>query len=375
MGIALALRPKEIVGLEINKHAVETYNLNLARYNAKSVRVDVLEWHPGDKDYDLVVGGSPCQPFSYANTTKRGQEHPYFPTLQRFFDLVLELEPSAFIHENVKGLLSQRHRHVYEEQIRRIKDSYVVAYGVLNSADYGVPQKRQRLFTIGIHRSLGKVPSLPIPTHAEKPVWIIFGTLSKWVTLREAIQDIMNIQPEIQTFSPRQIEQIRRKRQRAPDRGSLPFPDNLDEPSRTISSDTVQGSKRETIILPVTEHVMTPLGGWTNNSGWGSRILNLDKPSYTITEKHRSGQLVEGVYRRLTVREALRIQSFPDWWAFPPKTSISTKFKLIGEAVPPILAYKIARHLAILMGWEWYPPKPEDFKLPYFERAFPESIT
>jgi len=374
LGIAIALRPKEIIGLEIDRNAVETYNLNLSRYNAKSFQQDVLEWQP-DRDYDMVVGGSPCQPFSYANTKRKGDKHPLFPTLERFFDIVLELEPQVFIHENVKGLLSPRHRHIYEEQVRRIKDRYIIVHGVLNSADYGVPQKRERLFTIGIHRSLGKAPSLPTPTHAERPTMTIFGVVPKWLTLREAIQDIMNIEPEIQTLSPKQVEQIKMRRQKAHDRGQLPFPDDLDKPARTISSDTIQGNKRETIVIPITEHVMTPTAGWVGHSNWGSRVMKLDKPSYTITHAHRGGQLIDTVYRRLTVREALRVQSFPDWWTFPNGLSITTKFKLLGEAVPPILAYKIARSIAVTMGWEWHPPTPEDFKLPYFERAFPELLT
>jgi DNA (cytosine-5)-methyltransferase 1 len=345
LGIAVALKPREIVGLEIDKNAVMTYNLNLSRYNAKSFQQDVFEWKP-DRYYDMVVGGSPCQPFSYANTKRKGDRHPLFPTLGRFFDIVLELEPQVFIHENVKGLLSPRHRHIYEEQVRRIKDRYIIVHGVLNGADYGVPQKRRRLFTIGIHSSLGKAPSLPTPTHAEKTVITIFGVVQKWLTLREAIQDIMNTESEIQTLSPRQVEQIKIRRQKAHDRGQLPFPDDLDKPARTISSDTIQGNKRETIVIPITEHVTTPTAGWVGHSSW----------------------------RRLTVREALRVQGFPDWWAFPNGLSITTKFKLLGEAVPPILAYKIARSIAITMGWEWHPPTPEDFKLPYFERAFPELL-
>jgi len=341
-GIAVALRPKEIVGLEIDRNAVMTYNLNLARYNAKSFIQDVLEWKP-DGYYDIIMGGSPCQPFSYANAKRKGEKHPLFPTLERFFDIVLELEPPVFIHENVKGLLSLRHRHVYGEQVKRLKDRYAIVHGILNSADYGVPQKRERLFTIGIHRSLRKVPSLPIPTHSEKPAMTIHGTLPKWLTLREAIGDIMaTTQPETIIFRQEQVERIRRERAntRGIHWGVMEFPDNLDKPARTISSHTIEGTKRETIVI------MSPTAGLDGNS----------------------------IYRRLTVREALRVQSFPDWWSFPDGLSITLKYRLLGEAVPPILAYKIGRSIAISMGWEWHPPTPEDFKLPYFERAFPELI-
>uniref|UniRef100_A0A7C1GSD3 DNA cytosine methyltransferase n=1 Tax=Thermofilum adornatum TaxID=1365176 RepID=A0A7C1GSD3_9CREN len=81
------------------------------------------------------------------------------------------------------------------------------------------------------------------------------------------------------------------------------------------------------------------------------------------------------MYRRLSIKEALRIQGFPDWWSFPVGTSRTAMYKLIGEAVPPILAYKIACSLAIQMGWEWYPPTYSDFMLPYFKRTFPELLT
>jgi DNA (cytosine-5)-methyltransferase 1 len=333
LGIALALRPT-IMGIDININAVETYNLNLARYNARSIQADIFDWTPEKDYYDLVVGGSPCEPFSYANTRRRGESHPLFPTLKRFFDLVLELKPTAFIHENVKGLLSPRFRHHYEEQLKRIKEYYFVTYGVLNSADYGVPQKRERLFTIGIHQSMRKIPWLPVQSHAQRPTYTILGKEKpRWITLLEAIQDIMDTEKEVQPLSPRQVDQIKKRRQKAHDRGELPFPDSLDQPSRTISSDTIQGNKRETIII-----------------------------------------MAGGLYRRLTIREAMRIQSFPDWWTFPPNTPMSTMQKLLGEAVPPILAYKIARSLAIDLGWEWYPPTKEDFKLPYFEQAFPELL-
>jgi len=337
LGTALALRPKQILGLDINKNAVLTYNLNLERYNAHSIQADVLDWTPEKGYFDLVVGGSPCEPFSIANARRRGEKHPLFPTLRRFFDLVLELRPTAFIHENVKGLLSTQFRHIYEEQLNRIKDHYYVSARTLNSADYGVPQKRERLITIGIHRSLGKKPSLPIQTHAERPITTIYGTIPRWLTLRDAIQDIVANPPtDTVIFRQEQVERIRREREntRGIHWGCMEFPDSLDKPARTISSHTIEGTKRETIVI----------------------------------------QMRDGLYRRLTVREALRVQSFPDWWNFPDGITITTKFKLIGEAVPPILAYKIARSLAIDLGWEWHPPTPEDFELPYFERAFPELV-
>jgi site-specific DNA-cytosine methylase len=128
--------------------------------------------------------------------------------------------------------------------------------------------------------------------------------------------------------------------------------------------------------------VMTLGGGWDNpRSDWGSRVMSLEKPAYTITEKHRSGQLVPipgaspAMYRRLTVRECLRLQGFPDWWRFPEHVSVSKKYKLVGEAVPPILAYRLAVAVAGILKLETRePPRHEEWQLPYFERAFSDYL-
>ena len=77
------------------------------------------------------------------------------------------------------------------------------------------------------------------------------------------------------------------------------------------------------------------------------------------------------VYRRLSVRECLRVQSFPDWWRFPDGVSTTKKYRLVGEAVPPILAYRLAVALGKALGLPVRePPREEEWALPYFRRAF-----
>jgi len=375
IGFILALEAKTFA-LDIDNHAVNTYNKNLGKYGGKAIVQDVLTWQPEGK-YDIVIGGSPCQPFSIANTKNRGKEHPLFPTFSRFFDIVLELKPTVFLLENVKGLISEVFRPLLMEQLRRVAPFYRVKWQVLNVAFYGVPQKRERLFVLGVSKDVGVEPSFPSPTHGKRERVRLDGTrLHKWVTVGEAIGDLLRITP----------------------------------------------------ATGVSEHVMTEKGGWdTEKSEWGSRVIPIDEPGYTITEKHRSGQLVQILdheirgyvnvekqfedawnqrhpvikpedasptiighiyknvsrselaikdvvgYRRLTVRECLRLQSFPDWWCFPSNVSISDKYKLVGEAVPPILSYRLACHIGRLLGLKVNPPRKEDFNLPYFERAFPEG--
>jgi len=450
LGFALAIENAEILGLDIDRDAVATYNHNLNRFNARAMVQDVLKWEPKG-EFNIVMGGSPCQPFSLAVNPrygKVGKMHPLYPTFPRFFDIVLALKPKVFLLENVKGLVTSRHRHLLEEQLGRVGGEYVVRWHVINVAYYGVPQRRERLFVLGIRRDLGVEPSFPEPTHAEEEKKTLASRLFKWVTVREAIGDLLTIPPInypkklIQTnpwhgkpvdldepsrtikvdgrggdftfdtiLVPLTLDQVERIRKEREDTSrhfaKMEFPDDLDKPSRTISSHTVEGTKRETIVVPVTEHVMTEKGGWDNpKSDWGSRVMDPERPAYTITEKHRSGQLVpvpttednmerpsptlvadariyatgrrehgtdaeKGCYRRLTVRECLRLQSFPDWWRFPEHVSISKRYKLVGEAVPPILAYRIAVCIAKLLGWRARePPKPEEWSLPYFYRAF-----
>jgi len=419
LGFALALRGVEIVGLDIDGDAVETYNLNLNRLGCKAYVQDVIKWEPSG-EYDIVVGGSPCQPFSLANAKNPGERHPLFPTFPRFFDVVLTLKPKLFLLENVKGLTMRKHRHHLEKQLARVSRDYVVEWRVLNAVDYGVPQRRERLFVIGVRRDLGLRPRFPPITHSEREgVGLDGRKIHKWLTLGEAIGDLLAVVPvespreaSFVALSREQVERIKREREE-PDVhghwGRMDFPDGLDRPARTISSHTIEGTKRETIVLPlIPDHVMTPGGGWDNpRSDWGSRVMDLGRPAYTITEKHRSGQLVpvppttseamgrpspslvadariyatgrrehgrdaeKGCYRRLTVRECLRVQSFPDWWRFPGHVSISKRYRLVGEAVPPVFAYRLAIAIAKTLGLETRePPREEEWRLPYFKRAF-----
>ncbi len=328
LGFILGLSDVSVSGVDIDRFAVATYNHNLLKLGGRAVIADVLKWEPNE-DFDIVIGGVPCQPYSIANTRRRGRDHPLYPTLPRFFDIVLMLRPKVFLMENVKGLVMRQHKPLLDEQLARVMNDYRISYRVLNAAYYGVPQRRERLFVLGIRKDLGIRPSFPRQTHAEREQRALYGTLYRWVTVREAIGDLLMIPP-----------------------GKI-----------------------------VSEHVMTVKGGWDNpKSDWGSRVLPEDKPSYTITEKHRSGQLVKiplrHAYRRLTVRECLRLQSFPDWWSFPGFVSTSRKYKLVGEAVPPILAYRIAVHIGGLLGWETrVPPNESEWSLPYFSRAFADFFS
>jgi DNA-methyltransferase (dcm) len=347
LGLLLAVEGLRITGIDIDPYAVRTYNHNLSRFGANAIVADALKWKP--ERCDLIVGGSPCQPFSIASP-KKGEDHLLFPTLSRFFDIVAEAEPRAFLFENVKGLVSRRFRQLFEAQISRLSKDYDVSWTVLDSADYGVPQHRERLFVAGIRKDIGIRFSFPEPTHAETELVRLDGRkLSRWITVREAIGDIMFAL----VSDGKKLLQTRSKLDR---RG--------EEESKVM---IFMDSRGRIVEIPWTEYQSK------------HPPVDPDAPSPAVishvAKSSRTGLLavsvgLETVYRRLTVKECLRLQSFPDWWSFPESVSVSRRYKLVGEAVPPIIAYRLGLALAEVLGLKTRKPKREEWDLPYFDRVF-----
>jgi DNA (cytosine-5)-methyltransferase 1 len=313
LGVALAVEDIEIRGIDIDGHAVETYNLNLSRFGCRAERTDLLAWEL-DGEYDIVVGGPPCQPFSIANTIKMGEVHPLFPTFRRYFELVRAARPVAFVFENVKGLLTHKFRSLLNEQLKSLSSEYRIRYAVLNAAHYGVPQRRERLIAVGVRRDLGIRPSLPESTHAEAEASTLTRRLYRWLTVQEAIGDLLETPPII------------------------------------------------THIAKTSRDMLLPLG---------KPALAILSDGRLRPDGHHDSLSQSCIYRRLTVRECMRLQSFPDWWRFPGSVSVSKRYKLVGEAVPPILAYRILIALGKVLGFSIREsPHEEDWGLPYFRRAF-----
>jgi site-specific DNA-cytosine methylase len=481
LGFALALKGAQILGLDIDEDAVATYNLNLGRFGCRAEKRDVLAWEPSG-EFDVVVGGSPCQPFSHANVSKIGETHPLYPTFPRFFDIVLALKPAAFLLENVKGLLRRRFEPILRKQVERVAGEYMIRSVVLNAVNYGVPQRRERLIVVGVRKDTASAGfRCPEPTHGEKTLVRLDGTVvHRWVTLREAIGDIAALpDPEGKKLV-----------QTNPRHGK---PADLDAPSRTIKVDGRGGDFCfDTILIPFLDsegrlaaipytkfqekhkplepdapsgavignlakssrYALVPVrqtfpyltsdgrvvekertrfqeihesfdpdessrtliahipraprcalipvvaGDEVHEGGFSSLYLSRnrrpewDEPSFTVLASARHEPLHPAsepmvkvdrdrwqfagggvVYRRLSVRECLRVQSFPDWWRFPDGVSTTKKYRLVGEAVPPILAYRLAVALARALGLSTRePPKEEEWQLPYFRRAFADYV-
>jgi DNA (cytosine-5)-methyltransferase 1 len=312
------------------------------------------------KKVDIVTGGFPCQDFSVAGKRKGFQSHKSHngvlledydePTLENrgmlyswMREVISLVRPKVFIAENVKGLISMENvKEIIERDFRNIgENGYIVFSKVLHAAEYGVPQSRQRIIFIGLlKKSLKKNILASIEN----------GNLNK----------------ELYPF-PRQTHFIKSNLCTASDK-LLPFVNcgtvlkGLPEPFKAKDLCQINYSKAKWMgkhCQGQTEVKLESLGPTIRSEHHGNiefRRLSAGHGGNKHDELHKG--LIE---RRLTIRECARIQSFPDDYHFIiPKgngqrgffVSASDAYKIIGNAVPPFLAYHIARRLQEL--WDVY---------------------
>lgn len=283
-------------------------------------------------ELDLLAGGPPCQSFSTAGKRLGLDDSNKGPLVFEFARLVEEMKPRAFLMENVKGLLSASskwrelpynnngkiiddlHGSLLRELSQRLRGiGYSLEVRELNSADFGVPQTRQRVFLVGYRD--GRSVTFPEPTHAKDATLF----LSPWRTIRDAFTELAEDDSHCAKFSPRKLRYLKM----VPEGGNW----------RSLPEDIQRESMGRAFHAK---------GG---RSGYWRRLA-FDAPSPTIlTEPNNaSTSLCHPVeHRPLTVRECARIQTFPDEWLFYGKGS--DQYRLVGNAVPVDLAYAVGRHV------------------------------
>lgn len=282
-----------------------------------------------------VFGGPPCQGFS--DIGKRDTSDPRRLLLAHFFRIVAELRPTFFIMENVRGLAYADARLVLAEALRLVADDYEITEPrILNAADFGAATIRNRLFVIGIRKDVGKSFK-----------WEdLLSQNRKAATVREALADLQGVKRLVDDPSlPGQDRwQITRRgmptgyaaQLRAPDRvftGHIP----------TIHTEQVIArfaKVRPGRMDKVGRHPRLKLGGQcpTLRAGTGS-----DKGSF------QSVRPIHPVLNRvITVREAARLQGFPDSHTFHP--TVWHSFRMIGNSVSPIMAGAIFRAIRSRLG-------------------------
>ena len=337
---------RSVFAVEFDRDAAATYGANFGDHVACGPIEDVAAFPAAD----VVIGGPPCQGFSPLNRAAVGFERR---GLWRQYLRALEAAaPRAFVMENVPELLRSAE---YVEFRRRAEAlGFTVEAEILNAADFGVPQRRRRAIVIGT-RSSSLIP-WPQPTHADSPTnpsSLVTQRVTKddglpadpdgrapWATFREAVAGL-SLQPDGRDWhrarNPRP-ESVRRYKAVPRDGGDrFAMQRNLD---RAGLGDLVPRCWRE---KPT---------GTTDVFG----RLWWDRPALTIrTEfyKPEKGRYLHpSAHRPITVREAARLMSFPDDFVLSEDQSMSSVARQVGNAVPPLLARRIAEDLAASLAME-----------------------
>lgn len=318
----------------------------------------------GDREIDVVFGGPPCQGFSLIG--KRVLEDPRNELVLHFLRLVLELQPKFFVMENVPGMITGQAKQLFLEVIDKFRrHGYEVEenYQILNAACYGVPQSRERLFLLGCRKGL-KLPIYPQrttkPAKAKASYWDLEMPDSPRVW--DALQDL----PEVEHYS----ELYKRDWVVAPFgkpsdygrklRGLCDTEEDYSH-SRQYDWRILTSSLRTKHTLESIKRFQDTLPGKTESI---SRFLKLDPEG--VCNTLRAGTASNrGAFtsprpihpftpRCITVREAARLHSYPDWFRFH-----ATKwhgFRQVGNSVPPFLAKAVASEIIKALGV--YPSKP-----------------
>lgn len=273
---------------DINAKATKTQELNFP--NTEVVCADITKVLSDDLDIpdaDVVVGGFPCQDFSLAGK-RRGLSVNRGQLYLSMAKVIEKVKPKVFLAENVKGLLSWEGGLGIRTMVSDFeKLGYHVEYKLHNTANYGVPQTRERVIIIGVRKDISDKVIWPEETHSEHPE---SKKIKPWVTLQDAISDIED--------------------------------------------------ERVQACLPNFGYSKAKLFPGTQ----GNTTTKAYRPGPTMRAEHHGN--IEFHYklpRRLSAREAARIQSFPDDFAFVSSTTDA--YRQVGNAVAPVFGWHLAQGL------------------------------
>ena|SRR6267378_4418209 len=322
------------IAVEIDPHAAMTY-----AHNHKGVQLhngDIRKFRrielPSKGEQIILFGGPPCQGFSTSNQRTRSAENENNWLFQEYLRVVRMYSPDWVVFENVRGILETEKGLFVERILQRLhRLGYTLAHGVLNAVDFGVPQNRSRFFIVGSRHGI----RIRLP-HASSQTQI---------TVRDALVDLPNLnngwREDLMPYSCKPQWGYAKEMRR-----------------HLTQSHNHLVTRSAPIIIERYRHV--PRGGnWEDiprrlmrnyrdrnrcHTGIYHR-LDPDKPSIVLGN-FRKNMLIHPIeHRGLSVREAARLQSFPDWFEF--KGSIGFQQQQVGNAVPPLLAQRVFEAILI----------------------------
>lgn len=325
----------------LNHPTVKMYNKDIKDFSISDLRNDlnILEG-----DIDIVVGGPPCQ--AYSTVGKRLIDDPRGKLFQEYFRILKELKPKLFVFENVKGLLSMQGGTLIKQIISLFESiGYNVSYKLLNAADYGTPQIRERIIIVGTLSSV--TFKFPEPTHYNPEEGSsLYPNLKPYVTLGDAIGDLGILQNggSCITYACEPLNEYQKlMRTNAPSEVmDHEVPKNNEKMIRLMEALPDGGSPDD-----VPEE-LRPTSGFKNTYC----RLWWNKPCTTITRNLGCPSSSRCIHpkqpRSLSTREGARIQGFPDNYIFyGPR---GDKNLQIGNAVPTFLSTAIKNAIKIYLS-------------------------
>lgn len=310
---------KPVWSNDLDYWAVETYRKLLPGHPAVCADIDEVRERPSRGDAEVVIGGPPCQGFSVAG--RMDPEDPRSRHVWTFLKVVQEIEPQAFVMENVKSLATaSRWADLRSELLRTAKKlGFDTHLFVCNAADFGVPQLRERMFMVGIRHGYGDFIYPATTTSSCRP------------TVRQSLSDLPEIGSPgndsvcVAKITPAKLPVLRK----SPWAGMLfngaGRPMDLDRPAPTLPAS--MGGNR----TPIIDQRQLEAAG----KSWVVRYHS------ELSRGRQPRKRVPPWLRRISVEEAAAIQSFPAGieWCGP----VSARYRQIGNAVPPELAFCVAK--------------------------------
>ncbi|MFI5158956.1 MAG: DNA cytosine methyltransferase, partial [Sphingobacteriales bacterium] len=328
-----------VLGADFDKFAVEAYRKNQKSHDCLEIDLSIednrnlVAERLKKEEVDLIVGGPPCQGFSifgnrrFVNTKNHDLRNDKRNDLVfGFADIVLKASPKWFIMENVPGILSA-HNGDYVKEIRSffLSNGYRTEFKVINAADYGAPQTRKRFLLIGTKTDL-IIPWPKAKYHEPPEAW-----QHGYRTVGEVLTDLA----DDSTYS--------KYTNHTPPKHSNLVIERL--------SYIIEGKQLDISILPDYLKKGSKTGKEISNYSHVYKRLNRNKPSNTIVPGHNALPVHPWLNRTLTVREAARIQTFPDHYEF--FGPIVNQCLQVGNAFPCLVAQIFGERLRTVINKKW----------------------
>lgn len=306
---------KDILSSDIMPQAQKSYlrNYPKAKYLLKDIcQVTTAEIKSliGKKTVDVIIGGPPCQGFS--NMGNKNSADPRNLLFESYVRIVNELRPKCFLFENVKGLYTMFEGRFFKKVVSSfLSIGYNIHFSVIDASKYGVPQKRERVIIVGT--------TIDRPFRFPAPDTSSFGNIKAYANVGEAINDLAKKGAEFPNhIALEHSDVVVRRYKLIPEGGKLPKPEELPEDIR--------------------------------RKGFGTTYVRLHRKKFapTMCPGNNAFPIHPTLNRSLTPREAARIQTFPDSFVF--EGDRRSQCIQVGNAVPPLLAAKLARALDLFMN-------------------------